>query len=97
MQVPGGYGVTCLGGAVAPSVVSLLIEPAGDGAYKVKVFEHQQGQEGIGCGLHAVEFLARLLPPCPLCRENPHPHADCTVQRGDGSEKSQKRLTLDSH
>lgn len=92
MQVPGGYGVTCLGGAIATSVVSLLIEPADDRRYIVKVFEQQQGQEGVGCGFHIVELLARLHPAVPVCGENPHPipHAHCSVQPGDGSETALK-------
>lgn len=72
MQVPGGYGVTCLGGAIATSVVSLLIEPAHDRRCRVKVFEQQQGQEGVGCGFHTIELLVRLLPAFPVCGENPH-------------------------
>lgn len=93
MQVPGGHGVTCLGRAIATSVVSLLIEPAHDRRCRVEVFEQQQGQECIGCGLHTVELLARLLPALPVCGENPHPapHAHCSVRPGDGSEKAQKK------
>lgn len=64
---------TCLGGAIAASVVSLLIEPAHYRGHRVKVFQQQQGQEGVGCGLYVVELLVRLLPAVPICRETPHP------------------------
>lgn len=92
----GGDGATCLGRSVATSVVSLLIEPAHNRRDRVKVFDYQQSQEGVGCGLHIVELLARFLPAVPFCRENPH--SQCSVQPVNSSEKAQKknkRLILD--
>lgn len=93
MQVPGGHGVTCLGRAIATSVVSLLIEPAHDRRCRVEVFEQQQGQECIGRGLHTVELLARLLPALLVCGENPRPAPPCSLlcPAWGGSEKAQKK------
>ena len=92
MQVSGGWRATCLGGAIATSVVSLFVEPAHHRRHRVKVSEQQQGQEGVGCGLYIVELLARLLPAVPVCREDPHTHAHCSVpqswrQLRESSEK----------
>lgn len=70
---------TCLRGAVAAPVVSLLIEPADHRRHRVEVFQQQQGQEGIGRGLHIVELLAGLFPAVPICTGNtPASHPLCT-------------------
>lgn len=64
---------TCLCGAIATSVVSLLVEPAHYRRHSVVVFAHQQSQEGVGRGLHVVELLVGFLPAVLFCRENPPP------------------------
>lgn len=91
----GGGGATCLGRSIATSVVSLLIEPAHNRRDRVKVFDYQQSQEGVGCGLHIVELLARFLPAVPFCRENPH--SQCSVQPVNSSEKAQKKKKKDAY
>jgi hypothetical protein len=44
-----------------------------DGRHTVKVFELQQGQEAIGCCIHTVKLMTRLLLAVPICEDTLDP------------------------